>query len=339
VESVYLKTLVEVVRTGSISRAADTLCVTQPAVSRRIKFMEDQYGCPLLDRTGPKLTPTEAGRLVYDKAEALLQVEADLMAGLHLLGGRTRISFSSTPAFGAAHLPAILREFMLTCADTADLRFVFHMPGEIHKGLAEGRYDLAVTEMCDRLDLSSYVSLPLPDAEVLFVSAPTLRLRGPDTPIETLFEVPLFTRREGCCSRTLLDENLAAIGHHIRDFRKVIVFDDLHVVVQAVLDGEGVSFLSRDVVTEHLTSDRMRHHRIAGFQHTRRRAVVLNRSDYREGPLGQFVSALFDHFHLPVPADAGLSRQAPGAPVLISTYAKPKRVGRHAAPRRVKRRA
>ncbi len=42
-ESLYLKTLVEVVRTGSLSRAAETLHVTQPAVSRRIKFMEDQY--------------------------------------------------------------------------------------------------------------------------------------------------------------------------------------------------------------------------------------------------------------------------------------------------------
>ena len=57
-ELLYLKTLVEVVRTGSLSRAADILCVTQPAVSRRIKFLEDQYGYELLDRSGHRLRPS-----------------------------------------------------------------------------------------------------------------------------------------------------------------------------------------------------------------------------------------------------------------------------------------
>ena len=108
-ESLYLKTLVEVVRTGSLSRAAESLHVTQPAVSRRIKFMEDQYGCELLDRSGNVLRPTEAGHLVYEKAQSLLEIEADLVSGLHRLDGKVRISLSCTPSFGIAHLPAVLR--------------------------------------------------------------------------------------------------------------------------------------------------------------------------------------------------------------------------------------
>ncbi len=145
-ESLYLKTLVEVVRSGSLSRAADVLHVTQPAVSRRVKFMEDQYGCALLDRSGSALRPTEAGRLVYEKAKALLEIEADLVTGLHRLDGRTRISFSCTPSFGIAHLPAILREFMLACAETADLKFIFNTPDVMFKGLGDGTFDLAVME-------------------------------------------------------------------------------------------------------------------------------------------------------------------------------------------------
>src|SRR5574340_371571 len=104
-ESLYLKTLVEVVRAGSLSRAAEALHVTQPAVSRRIKVLADQYGCSLLDRSGPRLQPTAAGMLVYRKAEALLEIEGELAAGIHRLGGRTRISFGCSAAFGIVHLP------------------------------------------------------------------------------------------------------------------------------------------------------------------------------------------------------------------------------------------
>jgi len=128
---------------------------------------------------------------------------------------------------------------MLTCAESADLKFVFNMPGQILDGLSEGMFDLAVMEMCDCFDLSAHASFPLPSDETLFVTAPDLRVPSPETRIEVLFEVPLFTRREGCCSRTLLETNLKAIGHDLRDFRKIIVLDDLHLVVRAVLDGQG----------------------------------------------------------------------------------------------------
>jgi LysR family transcriptional regulator, transcriptional activator of the cysJI operon len=173
-ESLYLKTLVEVVKTGSLSRAADTLCVTQPAVSRRIKFLEEQYGCALLDRSGPRLRPTEAGKLVCRKAEALLEIEADLAAKLQRLEGRTRISFGGSAAFGIAHLPAVLREFVLACGDRADLSFALKTPEQLLEGLEEGQLDFAVIERCDCFDLSGWRSFPLPDDEMVVASAPSL---------------------------------------------------------------------------------------------------------------------------------------------------------------------
>lgn len=306
VESLYLKTLVEVVRTGSLSRAAETLHVTQPAVSRRIKFMEDQYGCALLDRSGSTLRPTSAGELVYQKAKALLDIEADLVAGLHLLGGKTKIAFSSTPAFGSAHLPAILREFMLTCGDTAELKFMFSTPPEMLQGLNEGLFDAAVMESCELFDLSSFGVYPLPEAELVFASAPSLGLPTPDTAIEALLDVPLFTRREGCCSRTLLDRGLKGIGRDVRAFKKLIVLDDLHMLIEAVLSGEGVSFLSRDLLTEHLAAGRMRVHVVPGFQHSRQRALVVGQPEAIEGPLAELVGAVLARFGVPGPA--GLKR-------------------------------
>jgi DNA-binding transcriptional LysR family regulator len=301
VESLYLKTLVEVIRTGSLSRAAETLHVTQPAVSRRIKFMEDQYGCELLDRSGNTLRPTEAGRLVYDKAKSLLEIEADLVSGLHRLDGKARISLSCTPSFGIAHLPAVLREFMLACGDAADLKFLFNTPDQILHGLKEGLFDLAIMEMCERFDLSGYATYTLPGDEMVFASSPALAVPETTTILQSLLGIPLYTRREGCCSRMMLERNLSCIGHQLDEFKRVIVFDDIHVIVKAVLAGEGLAFLSRDVLQDHLAAGRLRAHYVEGFTHARERAMILNQTGALGGPILHFVTALFDHFSLLVP--------------------------------------
>ncbi len=300
-ESLYLKTLVEVVRTGSLSRAAETLHVTQPAVSRRIKFMEEQYGCELLDRSGNLLRPTEAGRLVYDKARSLLEIEADLVSGLHRLDGKVRISFSCTPSFGIAHLPAVLHEFMLSCGDAADLKFIFNTPDHILAGLKDCSFDVAVMEMCERFDLSSYATFALPGDEMVFVSAPSLDVPRTISGLDALLGIPLYTRREGCCSRMMLERNLSCVGHHLHEFKKVIVFDDIHVIVQAVLEGRGLAFLSRDVIDERLASGALVAHYVPGFTHGRERSIVFNQATVFSTPLRRFIEALFGRFSRPAP--------------------------------------
>lgn len=329
VESSYLKTFVEVIRAGSFSRAAETMNLTQPGVSRRIKQLEEQYGCELVDRGGKTLRPTPAGRLVFEAAETLLGVEENLMSGLRVLGGRTKISFSCTPLFGIAHLPTVMKEFMLACPESGDLKFVFNMPDQILQGLRERAYDLVVMELCEFFDLSEFATFPLPGDEVLFVSAPGLGLAPGNTTIPALLDTPFFVRREGCCSRLLLEKGLHAVGHDLREFRKVIVHDDLHLIIRAVLDGEGMSFLSRDVIGEHLDAGRLVSHRVPGFHHSRERALVLDRPVALDEASSHFVTALFNHFEVLIPDElfanrpwlnrpAATAERPKASPVLLS---------------------
>lgn len=307
-ESIYLKTLVEVVRTGSLSRAAESLHVTQPAVSKRIKFMEEQYGCPLLDYSGNRMRPTRAGELVYEKARALLDIESDLVTSLHLLRGKARITFGCTPAFGVAHLPAILRDFLLTRSDMAELKFVSSTPVQMQQALAEGLFDAAVMESCEQFDLSAFVVTPLPDAEALFAAAPTVRVPEPLTSVDLLQGTPLFTRREGCCSRTLLENGLRKVGRSLNDFPRVIVLDDLPVLMDALLAGEGVSFLPVDLLGEHIKAGRIRTYRVDGFQHSRQRALVLGQPHAEADPVSHLAAAVMRHFRS---ADAAPAPKAP----------------------------
>lgn len=288
-ESIYLKTLVEVAQAGNITRAADSLHVTQSAVSRRIKFLEDQYGQPLIDRSGPLLSLTPAGRVVAEKAQKILEIERDLLSSLHLLDRRKGLSFVCTPTFGIAHLPEVLREVMLGRSELGDLKFVLDMPEKIVAGLKDGLYELGVVEHCHCFDLSEFDTVSLVGDEMVFAASPALRLSPGEVTLEALLPQTLYARDEGCCSRSLLEKNLLAVGREIGAFRRMVVYDDLHVIVEALVRGEGVAFISTDLVRAHVAAGRLREHRVPGFMHARKRTLVMNGRPPEEGLAGAFV--------------------------------------------------
>ncbi len=308
-ESIYLKTLVEVARSGNITKASEALAVTASAASRRIKFMEDQYGQPLLDRSGPLLTLTPAGSVVLEQAHKILEIERDLLAKLHLMDRKRGLSFVCTPTFGVVHLPEILREFMLSQAEIGDLKFVLETPEEVVAGLKGGRYELAVVEHCECFDLSEFETVSLLGDEMVFAASPALALGGPEVALDRLVSGTLYTRSEGCCSRTLLQKNLVEVRRQIDDFNRVVVFDDLHIIVEAVLRGDGVAFISTDLVREHVAAGRLVELRVPGFTHARRRTLVVGAGLVERSPAAAFVAKVLARLR---PSEPGFAERACG---------------------------
>jgi DNA-binding transcriptional LysR family regulator len=72
----------------------------------------------------------------------------------------------------------------------------------------------------------------------------------------------------------MLQNNLLKVGRRLEEFARVVVYDDLHVIVEALVRGEGVAFLSSDLVKAHVEAGRLRAYRIPGFRHERRRTIV-----------------------------------------------------------------
>lgn len=109
-------TFVKVVQTGSFTRAARDLSLTQPAVSAQMRRLEAQLGARLFDRLGRQLQLTEAGRALYRYAErvedlaAILEAAADEVdASRGELRGRVALGGSTTP--GIFVLPRVLERF------------------------------------------------------------------------------------------------------------------------------------------------------------------------------------------------------------------------------------
>ena len=101
-DSRRLRVLVEVARQGSFSAAAEALGYTQPAISRQIATLEGEVGTTLIRRVPKGAVLTDAGRLLVERAEAILarldDVETELRALAGLEGGRLRMATFASAA-------------------------------------------------------------------------------------------------------------------------------------------------------------------------------------------------------------------------------------------------
>jgi DNA-binding transcriptional LysR family regulator len=78
---------VTVARAGNVTKAADVLCVTQPAVTAQIKGLESSLGVALFDRGGARLTLTRAGEKLLPQAESLLAAAGELKGAARSMQG------------------------------------------------------------------------------------------------------------------------------------------------------------------------------------------------------------------------------------------------------------
>jgi DNA-binding transcriptional LysR family regulator len=108
-----LRYIYEIYRTGSFSKAADNLNMTQPALSTSVRKTEERIGMPLFDRKTRPLSLTEAGRVYIDSIDRILRIEKDLDNHIHDMNsldtGHLRIGGSHY--MNAYILPSILTAF------------------------------------------------------------------------------------------------------------------------------------------------------------------------------------------------------------------------------------
>src|ERR671938_1972297 len=103
-----------VVERRSFSQAAERLGVTQPAVSLQIRSLEQRLGRQLLDRSGRRVEPTEAGLRLYASAQRVLQLEEQLLEEVAaddegVVAGTLELGASTGP--GGSVVPVLLCEF------------------------------------------------------------------------------------------------------------------------------------------------------------------------------------------------------------------------------------
>jgi DNA-binding transcriptional LysR family regulator len=141
----HLRYFIAVAETENVSRAALKLHVSQPALSRQIRDLEDELGFPLLERGAKSVRLTDAGRVFLTEAQAVLQRTEDAVKAARTIatGGRSELHVGYAPSPTARMLPPTLRAFQ---AELPNVRVRLHdlSTEEMLSGLREGKLQLAL---------------------------------------------------------------------------------------------------------------------------------------------------------------------------------------------------
>jgi len=264
-----------VVDRRSFSQAAERLGVTQPAVSLQVRALEKRLGTQLLDRSGRRVEPTEAGWRLYRGAQKLLaleeQIESDVASTVEgELRGTLVLGASTGPA--AIVVPLLLGEFQrqnpgvhvsLTVSDTHT----------VVERVAARELELGIVGASRRYRGVRFE--PFFSDEVILACPPGHRFAGRTVPLDELREEPLILMQEGAGVRQIVEDALRRRGMRLRDLDVRLELGLQESVRRAVQAGYGVTFISRTAVESELEAGTLTEARVQGLEATREISLAV----------------------------------------------------------------
>jgi DNA-binding transcriptional LysR family regulator len=261
-----LQAFCAVVERRSFSLAAERLGVTQPAVSLQVRALERRLGLRLLDRSGRRVEPTEAGLRLYRGAQRLLQLEEQIVNELaegadSALMGTFEIGASTGP--GGVVLARLLCEFAARHDGLHVALSVFDTQTVVER-VAERTLELGVVGAAPRHRGVEYEAF-FHDT-VILACPPGHRFEGRTITLEELKGAQLIVMQDGAGVRQMIEDELRRNGVRLRDLDVRIQLGLQESVASAVRAGYGVTFISRSSVENDLAAGTLVEARVAGLE-------------------------------------------------------------------------
>ncbi len=258
-----------VVERKSFSQAAERLGVTQPAVSLQIRSLEERLGTQLLDRSGRRVEPTEAGLRLYASAQKLLALEDQLVAEVagadaDEVSGTLELGASTGP--GGTVVPLLLCEFGELHPNVRVRLSVFDTQTIVEQ-VAERALELGVVGAARRH--RGVVFQPLFRDEVVLACPAGHRFAGKTISLDDLRSEPLLVMQEGAGVRQVIEDELRSVGVRLRDLDVRAELGLQESVRSAVAAGHGVTFISRTGIESDLAAGTIATARVRGLDPVR----------------------------------------------------------------------
>jgi len=242
-----------VARTQSLTRGAEEVHLTQPAVSMQLKLLENAVGVPLLEPAGRGIRLTEAGREFAGHVEDALQrvqyLEELAARWRGVRTGRIRLGVVSTAKY---FVPKLLAQF-LRSHPGVDFRMTIHNREQILQELNANTVDFVI--MGRPPEGLACVAKPFAPNLLAVVGAPQhpLSRRKRIRPTE-LSDEPFIVREPGSGTRAAMERFFGS--HHVK-LRTSMEMASNESIKQAVIAGLGLGFLSLHTVQTEIASGRL----------------------------------------------------------------------------------
>lgn len=208
----HIQCFVEICREHSLKIAAEKLFLTQPAISKTLKELEEIMGATLLLRNRAGVSLTKQGEVFLHFAEMSLAAIQQGLTGVEQVGaqGRTRLSVGALPSVAARLMPSVFAEFMELAPQT-NLRIMDGPHGYLVERLRLGELDLVIGRLGQPDTMQGITFTQLYEERVEFVvRAGHPLLSKPD--LKRIGEWQVIYPPEGSAIRPLVDRYLIAHG-------------------------------------------------------------------------------------------------------------------------------
>jgi LysR family transcriptional regulator, nitrogen assimilation regulatory protein len=252
-DSRRLRYFVQIVDSGSITRAAAATGVAQPALSQQLAILENELKVKLLERSVSGVTPTSAGRILYARAQTILRQYEDLREAVHRevqpLSGVVSLGISPTMTTRFA-LPLIDK----VCTQHPEMHLQIREEGSavLNELLANGRIEVSISPV--RPDGEAIVGEEILTEPLILMYPPAWKIAD-DASLAELAALPWIVPRRPNSIRTIVDAVFAASSFTPR---VAVELDSLQNVIETVRRGLGVGAMVAGVIRDDLTEGRLR---------------------------------------------------------------------------------
>ncbi len=242
----YLKTFIEVINLKNISKAAEKLYITQPAVSKQLQLLEKEFGIVLLIKDGRDMIPTEAGKELYKFALNILCEENKIYDKLKkedsTLDGEVNIYSSSLPA--DYFLYNIIFEFnkiypaVIYDVKKVDSKIVFNY-------IEDGLVNFGFTGAVYKKSKLNFVTIADDELVIAASANKYSKFKNQSVPIDFLFEQDFISREQGSATLKTFENYLNMKNLYLEDLKTKVRVEDNDIIKTLVKNDMGITIISK----------------------------------------------------------------------------------------------
>jgi len=294
-----LRILKAIAAEGSFKRAADSLYVSQPAVSLQVQNLERQLDVPLFDRGGRRAQLTEAGHLLLSYGDRILSLCQETCRAIedlqNLQGGTLIVGASQTT--GTYLLPRMLGLFRQKYPEVA-VQLHVHSTRRTAWSVANGQIDLAIIggevppELQDSLEIIPYAE----DELALILPVFHAFTRNPQIERDDLYKLQFIALDSQSTIRKVIDQVLTRCGIETRRLKIEMELNTIEAIKNAVQAGLGAAFVSISAIEKELQMGVLHRAKIEGVVVNRTLSVIINPNRYRSKAAHAFIKEILPQF-------------------------------------------
>lgn len=241
-----------VARLLSFTKAAETLHMTQPAVTFQVRQLEEHFNTRLFDRTHNRISLTDAGKRVYEYSDRIFELYSEMENAVREMTGDVSgvLMIGASTTIAEYMLPALLGDFKKKYPDVNVQLKVSNSDGIVHM-VENNVIDLGVVES-PVMNKNLVVEMCRVD-QLVAVVAPQHPLAGSDAvTIGDLLDYPYICREEGSGTREVIADYMTGQGVSNGQVNLTMELGSPEAIKGAVEAGMGVSILSFATVQKEL---------------------------------------------------------------------------------------